>query len=309
MDCSIFQSREWEEFKLATGYQKSHRVGDILVLQKALPLGRTMLYSPMIAEDQIEATASKNFGQEIAGIAQENRSVFYRLELNTTNDKLTPRPASGFRKSFEEMQPENNWLVDLSQPEEKILAGMKQKGRYNIKIAEKYNIKVTYSNSTGPELHAFYNQYAKTGSRHKITYRQKKYFESLLDILGRCDYARVYIAWHGKTALASALVLFSGKAALYLYGGSSEEHREMMAPYLLHWHIMREAKERGCTEYNFLGVAPNEDPGHPWSGITRFKKQFGGFQVDILGCYDLPIRKVEYKSFKFAELIRRRNKL
>lgn len=293
---------------MTTGYQKSYWVGDVLILQKSLPFGRSMLYSPMISGSQIEETKSKNFLQQINKIAAENKSIFYRLELNTADEKLAPSVNSGFIKSFEEMQPEHNWLVDLTQSEDQLLAGMKQKGRYNIKIAEKNNLTVTYSATSGRELNSFYNQYAKTGSRHKISYRQKKYFEQLLDILGANDYARAYIAWHEKTALASAIIVYSKASALYLYGGSSEERREMMAPYLLHWKIMNEAKEKGCKEYNFLGVAPDDSPEHPWSGITRFKKQFGGFQVDVLGCYDLPIRKLEYKSFKVAEIIRRRNK-
>jgi lipid II:glycine glycyltransferase (peptidoglycan interpeptide bridge formation enzyme) len=80
-----------------------------------------------------------------------------------------------------------------------------------------------------------------------------------------------------------------------------------MAPYLLHWEIILDAKKQNLKEYNFLGVAPNEDQNHPWAGITRFKKQFGGYQADILGSFDLPLKPLEYKLFKFAEKIRRKS--
>lgn len=311
MNLSIFQTPEWEKFKLETGYQKSHHIGDILVLQRELPLGRTMLYSPMVSQSQANGVGSKEFLDKIKKIGEENNAVFYRLELDI--DVLHPTSYAlleTFKKSFEEMQPENNWVVDVSQKEEDILAGMKQKGRYNIKLAQKNNIEITSSESAGKELDIFYELYSKTGKRKRVTFRAKAYFEKLLDILGKIGYARVYTATskiEGKTVpLAAAVIIFYGEEALYLYGGSSDKYRNLMAPYLLHWQIMQEAKKRGMKKYNFLGIAPTDDPKHPWAGITRFKQQFGGKQEDILGSYDLVIKPFEYQIFKTAERIRRR---
>ena len=310
MDASIFQSKEWEEFKLATGYEKSYRVEDILILQKKLPAGRTMLYSPMVSKEQVESVKLSSFREEIEKIARANNSIFYRLELNLPDEQEAKykilNTKYGFVKSFEEMQPENNWVLGLAQSEEEILAGMKQKGRYNIKIAQESNLTFTSSSEKdSKELNAFYDQYEKTGKRHKITFRSKQYFKTLLDILGSKGYAKAIAVWHGKKSLASAIIILHGESALYLYGGSSDEDRNLMAPYLLHWEIIKQEKAACQKEYNFLGVAPNDDPKHSWAGITRFKKQFGGEQVDILGCYDLPIKPLEYKMFKVAEKIRR----
>jgi len=312
MDASIFQSREWEDFKLATGYQKSHHVSDILVLQKKLPMGRSMLYSPMVSEQQLASIQNtdnriqNDFFAEINKIARENNTIFYRMELNvpkTTNYKL---PITNWTKSFEEMQPENNWVLDLTKSEEEILSGMKQKGRYNIKIAQDAGLTFTTSNLTdSKELEAFYDQYQKTGQRHKIAYRSKQYFTSLLEILGGKDYALACTVWHAQKPLASGIFILYGESALYLYGGSRDTERNLMAPYLLHWEMIKYAKEKGLKEYNFLGIAPDDDQNHPWAGITRFKKQFGGEQIDIVGCFDLPIKPSEYKIFKLAEKIRR----
>jgi len=312
MDCTIFQSPEWEEFKLRTGYGKSYRISGVLVLQKKLPLGRTMLYSPMVSKHQLDSiqntdgSVKKEFFDEINKIEKENNSIFYRLELNQPETVICYLLSVGFKKSFEEMQPEHNWLLNLSQTEEEILCGMKQKGRYNIKIAQKNEIKTTSSiDPKSKELNAFYSQYIKTGKRHNVSYREKKYFEALLDILREKEYAKAYTAWHGDIPLASAIMIFFGRSALYLYGASSDEHKNLMAPYLLHWEIMREAKTRGYKEYNFLGVSPDDSEDHPWAGITRFKKQFGGYEANIMGSYDLPLRPIEYQVFKIAEKIRR----
>ena len=146
--------------------------------------------------------------------------------------------------------------------------------------------------------------------KKKVAFRGKAYFENLLDILGKIDYARAYAAKSkvdGKEVpLAAAIVIFYAEEALYLYGGSSDEHKNLMAPYLLHWKIMLDAKKAGMEKYNFLGIAPTEDPNHPWAGITRFKKQFGGEQRDIAGSYDLVLKPIEYQMFKIAEKIRRK---
>lgn len=318
MKSSFFQTPEWEQFKLKTGYSKSYRINDILVLQRSLPLGRSMLYSPMASEQQLASIQNtdnrtqKDFIAKIKEVAKENSAIFYRLELDipqTQNSKISVLNSQNFIKSFEEMQPENNWVVDISKEEKDILAAMKQKGRYNIRIAEKNNIKVTSSEKTGEELDIFYDLYSKTGKRKRVAFRGKAYFENLLDILGKIGYARVYAAKskiNGEDApLAAAIVIFYAKEALYLYGGSSDEHKNLMAPYLLHWKIMLDAKEKGIEKYNFLGISPNEDPNHPWAGITRFKKQFGGEQRDIAGSYDLVLKPIEYQVFKMAEKLRR----
>ena len=317
MDLSIFQSVMWEEFKLKTGYEKSHRIEGILVLQKKLSLGRTMLYSPMVSQaqlDRIQNTAmlanrqeyGTQFMNKLKTIARENKAIFYRLELNTpiihNSESMIPKR---FKKAFEEMQPEHNWLLDISKSEDEIKAEMKQKGRYNIKIAQKNNIRVISTEKPGKELDIFFKQYRETGKRHEVSYREKSYFTALLEILGKKDYARIYIAWKEETPLASAILLKFGKSILYLYGGSDASFRNLMAPYLLHWQIIKKAKEKGYIEYNFLGVAPNDNPSHPWAGITRFKKQFGGTQVDILGSYDLILKPIEYQLFKVAERTRR----
>lgn len=306
MDCTIFQSPEWEEFKLKTGYEKSYRIGNILVLQKRLPMGRAMLYAPLVGQYQVSGIKYHGFLEQIRRIAKDNNSIFFRFEINAPLNTRYKILDTGFVKAFEEMQPEHNWVLDITKSEEEILTGMKQKGRYNIKIAQSGGVEISSSNTTGRELDQFYKQYNATGKRHKIGFRNKEYFEALLEIFGQKDYARVYSTHKGKTALASAVILFYKKECLYLYGGSSDQERNLMAPYLLHWEIIKEAKKRGCEEYNFLGIAPDDNPRHPWAGITKFKKQFGGEQIDILGSYDLPLKPFEYKVFKIAEKIRRR---
>lgn len=307
---NIFQSSEWEKFKLSTGYQKSFRIKDILVLEKSLPLRHSMLYSPMVSSHFLREIKEEDFLSNIQEIGKKTNAIFYRLELDVPDNFSGINMAKiGFIKAFEEMQPEHTLVLDLSKNETEILVEMKQKGRYNIKVAEREKVFLEKSDKPGQQLDDFYKLYSETGRRHKITYRAKSYFDSLLEILSKSGYARVYTAYFKdkgkKTPLASAIIVYSGKKAIYMFGSSSDEYKNMMAPYKLHWEIIKEAKKEGFEIYDFFGIAPNDAPDHPWAGVTRFKKQFGGSQIDIFGSYDYVFNQTKYKLFKIAEKIRR----
>ena len=333
---TIFQTKEWEKFKLKTGYQKSWRVSDVLILEKKIPPLGSMLYSPMLDRRQQLTIRNPDFLAKIREIAKDVSAIFFRAEIDVPSDRSKPPTAAGFIKAFEEIQPEHTLVLNISKPEEEILREMKPKGRYNIKVAEKHGVRVIKG-----KIEDFYKLYETTARRQKITHRALSYFQNLVDILGKKDYVKVFSASapDGENSnieyrstkqtesnsnkinskpvsdfgfrisdfppLASAVVVFYEERAIYLYGGSSEIQRNVMAPYKLHFEIIREAKKRGCKEYDFFGIAPSDDPNHPWAGVTRFKKQFGGYEVTILGSWDLIFSPTKYRIFKFAEKIRR----
>lgn len=325
---NLFQTFEWEQFKLATGYQKSYRIDDILVLQKNLPLGRSMLYSPMADRNQISNIKYQNFNSKIKLIGKENRSIFYRLELDVpfSEAESSKLKAKSYIKAFEEMQPEHTLILDISKTEGEILAQMKPKGRYNIKVAEKNGVYIVEDSDT----RYFFQLYSEMAKRHSITYRTPQYFQKLFDILNSKGYCKVFTAYNRKSSvvssqskprtiqsannkrqtaneipIASVIISFFNNRATYLFGGSSDEYKNLMAPYLLQWTAIREAKSQGCAEYDFFGIAPPDKPHHPWRGVTDFKKKFGGQEVEIAGSWDLVLRPAEYQVFKIAEKIRR----
>lgn len=207
------------------------------------------------------------------------------------------------------MQPENTWTLNLEPSKEELLAQMSMRCRYNVKLAKKSGVTVTSSRADQPMLDNFYSLYSITGKRHGITFREKGYFKNLLEILGKEDYARIYEAslWKEQKAviLCSGILVFSGEKAIYMFGSSSNEYRNLKSPNLLVWQMILDAKKQGCKEFDFYGIAPTDDKKHPWAGITSFKKQFGGYQIDILGSYDLVFRPAEYQAFKLLEKIRR----
>jgi lipid II:glycine glycyltransferase (peptidoglycan interpeptide bridge formation enzyme) len=304
---SIFQSKYWEEFKLKTGYQKSYWLDGILILRKDLPLGYSMLYSPLVKESQVAALSDKDFHKTIETICEDNNAIFYRLELDIPKDQF--EPPKSFIRAFEEMQPEHTLTLDLTKSADQLLSEMKQKGRYNVRLAAKNELTIIKETDLQHGIDVFFELYSVTAKRHHITYRTKKYFDNFAQTIGQNDLMKIYTAYKvidGKnTPLASAIIVYSGKTAIYMFGASSDEYKNLMAPYLLHWEIIQEARELGFEEYDFFGVAPDDDPKHAWAGVTRFKKQFGGEVESIMGSYDLVAKPMQYKLFKLAEKIRR----
>jgi lipid II:glycine glycyltransferase (peptidoglycan interpeptide bridge formation enzyme) len=205
------------------------------------------------------------------------------------------------------MQPENTWVLDITPGENTLLYDMIRSCRYNINLAKKSGILVSKGTSQDM-LDNFYSLYTVTGKRHGITFRSQQYFKTLIEALGNKN-ASIYNASLEKngisTLLAAGILVFSGKKAIYMFGSSGNEYRNLKAPYLLVWQMILDAKVKGCTDFDFFGIAPTDNPNHPWSGITSFKKQFGGQKIDNLGSYDLTFKPLEYQVFKILERIRR----
>src|SRR5690606_39104841 len=108
-----------------------------------------------------------------------------------------------------------------------------------------------------------------TARRGRFHLHPQDYYLQMWKVLGP-DHLRVFVAEYQDKLLAAALVSYFHHTATYLHGGSSDKDKNLMAPYLLHWEIMKEAKRRGFYNYDLGGVT--FEPNHPWAGISRFKR-------------------------------------
>ncbi len=309
---SILQTKEWADFKASQGFEIL-KVDDLFVHKRNLPYNQNFLYLPEISSQYLTA---QNMDQ-IKNLARQQNSIFARVEFidgfSDNADKIIR--SFGFIKAFEQVQPKWRHVIDISKSEGEILKQMKPKGRYNIRLAERHKVKIENykmedlvkneklkSNVIG----TFYNLVTKTVERERISGRSREYFEKMFDIFSDTDYLGTYIASYSGKPLAASLISFYGDTASYLYGGSSSEHREVMAPYAMHWRIMRDAKTRGMKKYDMLGRAKPGNEKSKWAGVTRFKEQFGGDAIEVLGSYDFINKSLLYRVFKFLEKIRRK---
>ncbi len=306
---SILQTPFWADFKSKSGW-KSFDIQNTSVLVKPVYSKFKMAYIPEVS-DKDWKTWLPEFTKEMQKLAKTENIIFTRLEIwqDQDEDLKNLLEQNKYKKSFEFVQPEHRRVIDIKGTEEEILAQMKQKGRYNIKVAQKHDVTIEIHDDPSKYLEdaeLAYPLIAGTGSRKNFGVRQQSYFVDLLKTLYDNHAGALFIArYQGKPVVALIISFYDG-AADYFYGGSSTEHKEVMAPSLAHWIVIQEAKRRGCTSYDMLGAAPPDQPNHPYAGFARFKEQFGGEYIHLMGSFDLIFSPIWYKIFCQAEKFRRR---
>lgn len=318
----IMQSFEWGEFRGEFGWNPQRLVvrdsGEIVlaasVLEKPLPSGYCFFYTPegpVLKDGDWKSAANKTafelLGDYLKTQAKNCKALFLKIDPHVETEQFDVKwlQGQGFRDSPEDIQPAFVTHVDLQPSEEDILASMKQKGRYNIRYAQKKDVTVRRG-QTEADLKTFYDLLKQTAERQGITYRDEEYFVKFREhFMVAQDQAEFFFAEYAGKPIATTLVTYFGDESVYLYGGSSEEDRNVFGSYLIQWEGMKAAKARGCTYYNMTGVAHDDDPNNRWAGLRQFKLKFGGPVIELVGAWDYVYQPLTYKAFTFADKARR----
>jgi lipid II:glycine glycyltransferase (peptidoglycan interpeptide bridge formation enzyme) len=281
-EAHFLQTGEWGELKSAFGWKPVRVVNGeagAQILFRRLPLGFTVGYIP-------KPVISKQFGSdqfwaEIDLVCRRNRAVFLKIEPDLWADQTPDISHLKLNPSPHNIQPPRTLIVDIKGPEEEILARMKQKTRYNIRLAEKKGVTVR----AWEDLEAFHRMMLVTGGRDGFGVHAPGYYRRAYELLQPRQMGEILVAEYDGKPLAALFVARRGTRAYYLYGASTDEERNRMPTYLLQWEAMKWAKAGDCEEYDLWG-APDEEEAvleanfetrHDglW-GVYRFKRGFGG---------------------------------
>ncbi len=205
---------------------------------------------------------------------------------------------AGWRPSAEQIQFRNTMVLDLTLPEEALLAGMKQKTRYNVRLAARRGVQVRRGSLD--DLDLLYRMYAETSLRDGFAIRHREYYRHAWGDFIRAGLAQPFIAEVEGQPVAALLLYRFGLSAWYLYGMSTPLHREKMPNHLLQWEAIRWAKAQGCTRYDLWGAPDTPNSEDPLWGVYRFKRGFGAQVVRTLGAWDLPLRPTFYWLYSAA---------
>jgi len=181
---------------------------------------------------------------------------------------------------------ENRWVLPLQKSEEQLLSDMRKTTRYMIKRGQSMNIAVERTNSLY-KIKDFMQIYQETSEIKNFVAHNSIAQE--FEIMSRDNNAYLYFAYEDKKLLAAAFISYYGNEAIYRHGATSMEGRKSPASYLLQWEAILDAKKKGLKLYDFWGIAENDDPKHPWFGLSNFKKGFGGERLNFLHSMDLPV--------------------
>lgn len=327
-DGGLLQSWAWGEVQRKFGRRVRRlaaRGGGKLVsgwqmIEHRLPFSQRYWYVPRPVEEQGAITAnggippsyiqqksgggrSKEQGLFIGGVitqARKERAIFLRVD-GGQNSQLQN---FGFRKVAGSVQPPEELLMDVTRKSEVLFSAMKPKTRYNIRLAEKHGVQVSEALFDENGFSIFFALIQATAFRQKIRAHPEPYYRAMFEEFRNAGNGRLLVARFRGQPLAVALVVAFNRVLTYLHGGSSDDHGEVMAPHLLHWHGIQLAQELGCRVYNFGGVSTTDAA---WAGLTRFKQGFAPDTrfVQYGGAWERPVRLGWYRMYRIAGKLRK----
>ena len=316
---SFLQSWEWGEWQETLGRQvlrywilsagggptsggdiSKNLIGSIQSIKMPLFGKKYYLYCPYgpVVRDPSDALGMAQLLKQ-----KFTEAVFIRIEpksLSTNHLALSTKSPN--------IQPGKTLIINLEKSEEELLAEMHPKTRYNIKVAQKHGVEIKdeFDISIGHGL--FFDEALKlileTSKRQKFNTFPAGYYKNLIDFYTLHNRSslklHIYKAVFQNQLLAAAIMVDFGKIRTFLFGGSSEFHKNVMAPYLLHWQAMRDAKALGLSTYDFWGI---ETSSGETPGFVRFKLGFGGEEWEYGGAYDIVKNNLWYKVYKSTRTI------
>ena len=237
-------------------------------------------------------------------------------------------------KAPHDMQPKEIFIIDIIKTEEELLEEMKSKTRYNIRLAEKKEVKV-FASREKKYVDEFFRLVKVTAKRDGIVTHPESYYRKMLEVVpGRI--LKLYVAEYENKIIAANLVLFYGETCTYMHGASDDCARNVMAPYLLQWKQIQDARVAGCRKYDFGGVISARDKKqeaitkqipssnfqapkttnqklktNKWVGITRFKVGFSPEteSMKFCGSFDIIISRPKYSLYKTLQYLKKLKKL
>lgn len=219
----------------------------------------------------------------------------------------------GWRYSSDQIQFKNTIFIDLGLSEEEMLARMKQKTRYNIRLAEKKGVALRVGTSN--DLDMLYKMYAETSVRDGFVIRDEEYYRTVWKLFMNSSEptCEPLIAEVDGEPVAAIFVFYFEKRAYYVYGMSRNAHREKMPTYLLQWEAMQRARAKGCTVYDLWGAPDVFDESDSMWGVYRFKEGLGGRVLCTLGAWDFAPNPFWYELYseiipRMLDLMRSRGK-
>jgi lipid II:glycine glycyltransferase (peptidoglycan interpeptide bridge formation enzyme) len=339
----ILQSWDWGDFKSHFGWKVIPKIWvdrDGKIIAAALVLQRSISFrdfetpfkilyvprGPML--DWSDAELREKVLDDLETLAHESRSIFIKIdpeavigfgvpateqdrEDSTGTGLINVLQNRGWGFADSQVQFRNTFWIDLSPSEDDLLSRMKQKTRYNIRLARRKGVSIRTGNES--DLREIYRMFNKTSVRDNFVIRSEDYYLKLWRDFLIKDLARILIA-EVDGEMVSGLILFhfAGKA-WFNYGMSIQKHRNLMPSYLIQWEAIRLARSIGCTHYDMWGAPDVFDETDAMWGVFRFKKGFGGEVIRTLGAWDYPAQKLNYALYnrifpRILDLMRTRGK-
>lgn len=314
--CNFQQSLEWGRVKTSwknevvlAEDEQGNIIGSLSILIRKIPIFGHFMYSSRgpVCDIHDEAVM-RQLTEGARELAKKYHAFILKIEPDIKTEdqefrkivtKLGYKIKDDAKDFKDEIQPRFVFRLDIkNKTAEEVLKGCHQKTRYNIRLAKKKGVIV--KDGTRDDLKDFHKIMVETGKRDDFIIRPLSYFEKMYDELAP-EHMKVLMAYHEDQPIAGIIPIMYGNKTWYLYGASSNQHRNLMPNYLLQWYMIEESIKMGKDVYDFRGVSGVVDETHPQYGLYRFKKGFGAEFTEFIGEIYIPFKPVVYKLYQFAE--------
>lgn len=292
----FMQSLAWAKFKRAMGLRTLHLViykecklvgGAIFFAAKNLAPGFLVApHGPVL--DWSDAEAAKTCMSALIGQARK-----FAAEFNCMGVRIEPtfdlaksgQFLRGFGRAPFDLVPRETLILNLAQSQEDLLRSMAAKGRYNIRLAQRKGV-IVYERTTLEAVALAYSILNEASRRDGFALEPRSFFHTLVETMHASNAVKLLFAEFDGEVLGTLVLVSYGDRATYLYGGITNNRRELMAGYALQWHAMCLARDAGCNVYDMYGFDEFATPGHPYAGFSEFKRKFGGRATTSCGAHD-----------------------
>ena len=314
--CNFQQSIEWSKVKsfwkneiVLAEDDDGNIIGSISILIRKIPIFGYMMYSSRGPVCDIhDMDALKQLTEGAKEIAKKYKAFVFKIEPDIKSEDTEFRnliTSLGYKikddaKNFrEEIQPRYVFRLDIKdKTEDEVFSNFHQKTRYNIRLATKKGVVI--KEGTREDLKEFHKIMIETGSRDGFIIRPLEYFEKMYDELAP-NHMKLLMAYHEDKPISGVIPIMYGNKTWYLYGASSNEHRNLMPNYLLQWEMIKMAIQNKSDIYDLRGVSGVVDENHPQYGLYRFKKGFGAEFTEFIGEVYMAYKPLRYNLYKFSE--------
>ncbi|WP_125610630.1 lipid II:glycine glycyltransferase FemX [Specibacter cremeus] len=305
----ILQTTAWAAFQRSLG-KTVHEAGGpgwgFVAIEEKTPLG-TYLYVPYGPCASDTAAFRLALGA-LRALAKRRKCHYVRVEpvaagLGGADDAAARLQGAGLVRAPKDIQPHLSWKIDLTRPVEELLAGMRGTSRNLYRNIHKKG--VTFESSTDPaDLPVLLGFLHAVSGRAEFKAQSDDYLSKAAATLMPAGAAKLFIARLDGEPIAAALSYDTADARVYAHAAADDAHRKLNAGIPLLVTMMMDAREAGMGEFDMWGVSPEDEPDHPWAGFSRFKRSFGGAQVEYPGTWDLPVNVAMYRAYGLARRLR-----
>jgi peptidoglycan pentaglycine glycine transferase (the first glycine) len=314
----VLHTWEWGQFKSRWGWTPRyflHEEGTAaaLVLRRTFsPLRLNILYVPKgPALDYTNAVLVDQVLNDLIAVAKRDRAIFIKIDPDLSQSAGSILLDRGWRTSAEQIQFRNTMLIDLTRGEDGLLAAMKPKTRYNVRLAQKKGVAIRSGDLA--DLDLLYRLYAETAQRDGFIIRPIDYYRDAWGSFIQSGLAHPLIAIVAGQAVAGLILFHFADRAWYMYGMSGQLHREKMPNHLLQWEAMRWARAQGCAVYDLWGAPDELDESDSLWGVYKFKEGLGAEFAPHAGAHDFVVSRPGYWLYTQAmprvlNIMRRRHR-